>query len=175
MKTKLAACLIAASVATALGGTATANHVDRSAKANDPKDSDGRLDIVKVRYYGHRNDTATLVIRTEDKWPCNFLRGVAEAPHTYAAGLSWNINKNKNPANEKSGHFTCQNNKLFFRVNNGSAIRAQRPDRHTAKVRIPLRQTKHLSLVAISRITGEVDGHVFVDEEDVAPEGRLEP
>ena len=131
--------------------------------------------MVKVRYIGHTDDTATLVLKTAEKWRCGFLQGVAEAPHTYSAGISWDINRDRDPANEKSGHFTCRDKKLFFSIDNGDPIRAQRPDRRTARVRIPLKATKHLSLVAISRIIGEIDGEVYVEEEDVAPDGRLEP
>ena len=174
MKSKLMISLLLGALALPLGiNTAMANHT--TVTKSDPNDTRGPLDMVKVRYIGHGDDTATLVLKTAEKWRCAFLRGVADAPHTYTAGLSWDINRNKDPYNEKSGHFTCINKKLYFSINNGDAIRAHRPDRRTARVRIPLKPTKHLSLVAISRISGEIDGEVYVEEEDVAPEGRLQP
>ena len=173
MKNKFALAFLVGALALPLGGAAMADHT--TVTRSDPNDTRGRLDIVKVRYRGHQDDTATLVLRTQKRWRCNFLRGVADAPHTYSAGISWEINRDRDPQNEKSGHFTCRDKKLFFTVNNGEPIRAQRPDRRTAKVRIPLKPTKHLSLYSISRITGEVDGEVYVDEEDVAPERHLTP
>ena len=174
MKNRLGlAILIGAMALPLVGGGAMANHT--TVTKSDPNDTRGRLDIIKVRYRGNQDDTATLVLKTQRKWRCGFLQGIAEAPHTYSAGLSWEINKDRDPANEKSGHFSCRDRKLFFTVNNGVPIRAERPDRRTARVRIPLKPTKHLSLYSISRISGEIDGEVYADEEDVAPEGRLEP
>ena len=174
MKNKLGMALLIGAMAVPLGaGGAMANHT--TVAKSDPNDTRGRLDIVRVRYTGHRDNTATLVLKTQETWRCGFLQGVAEAPHTYSAGISWEINRDRDPANEKSGHFSCRDRRLFFTVNNGEPIRVQRPDRRTAKVRIPLKPTKHLSLYSISRITGEVDGEVYVDEEDVAPEERLTP
>ena len=174
MKNRLSRVLLVGAMALPIAaGSAMADHT--TITRSDPDDTRGRLDIFKVGYIGHPNDTATLFLRTQRKWRCGFLRGVANAPHTYSAGISWEINRDKDAQNEKSGHFTCRDKKLFFSIDNGDPIRARRPDRRTAKVRIPLKPTKHLSLYSISRITGEVDGEVFVDEEDVAPEGRLEP
>ncbi|MDQ4145027.1 MAG: hypothetical protein M3198_15060 [Actinomycetota bacterium] len=175
MKNKILLSLLIGAMALPLGmGAAMADHTVKETKS-DPNDTRGRLDIVKVRYIGNGDDTATLVLKTAEAWRCRFLRGVAEAPHTYSAGLSWEINRDSDRANEKSGHFSCRNKKLFFTINNGEPIRAPRPDRHTARVRIPLKPTENLSIYAISRITGEVDGEVYVDEEDIAPEGRLTP
>lgn len=174
MKRRLTATLFIAALALPLGfNTASANHTKIT--KSDPNDTDGRLDMVKVRYIGNGDDTATLVLKTSERWKCDFLRGVGEPPHTYAASLSWDINRNRDPYNEKSGQFFCSEKKLFLRLDNGETYRAHRPDRRTARVTIPLKPTKHLSLVAISRLNGEVDGEIYVEEEDVAPDGRLEP
>ncbi len=174
MRNKIVMSLLIGATALPLGaGAAMAGHT--TAAATDPNDTKGRLDIVKVRYIGHTDETATLVLKTQRRWRCSFLRGLAEPPHTYSAGLSWNINRDRDAANEKSGHFSCRDKKLFFSVDNGDPIRARRPDRRTARVRIPLKPTKYLSLVAISRINGEINGEIYVEEEDVAPDGRLEP
>ena len=173
MKKRFGLALLIGALAFPMAGAAMASHT--TVTMTDPNDTRGRLDIVKVRYRGHQNDTATLFLKTQEKWKCSFLRGIAEAPHTYSAGISWEINRDKDAANEKSGHFSCSDKKLFFTVDNGEPIRAQRPNRQTAKVRIPLKPTEHLSLYSISRINGEVDGEVYVEEEDVAPEDKLEP
>ena len=173
MKNRFGLALLIGALALPLGGAATASHV--TVTKSDPNDTRGRLDIVKVRYRGHQDNTATLFLKTQEKWKCSFLRGVADAPHTYSAGISWEINRDKDPETEKSGHFSCSDKKLYFTVNNGEPIRAVRPNRRTAKVRIPLKATKHLSLYSISRLTGEVDGEVYAEEEDVAPERSLQP
>ncbi len=174
MKRQLLALALASTlVMPVLAGGAEADHL--TAKASDPDDTEGRLDIARVKYEGYTNRTATLTLRTYEKWRCKFLRGFVDAPHTYAAGISWEINKDEDPANEKSGHFSCDDGKLFFTMDNDESIRAKRPDRRTAQVTIHLKPTKHLSLVAISRVNGEVDGELFVEAEDVAPDGRLTP
>ncbi len=172
-----AVSLTAIGAATVLAPAEAVDGTTRTVSASDPSgDVDSRLDIVFESFRGNGDGTATLDIRTAEGWRCNYLQDIGSDAETPAyAGLFWDIDQGADGTVDSNGVFTCDEGKFRFELRRSGhrdrIFPATRPTARSARVTIPLSQLRsnHVSMRAMSRVTGVVGSDVFVDEEDVTP------
>lgn len=160
----------------AAGGTT------RTVSTTDPSgDVDSRLDIVFASFRDNSDGTATLTIRTAKSWGCRYLRDVVGDPEdTASANLFWDFDQGANGTFEIAGHFQCDENGLYFELlhsgyrERDKVFAASRPTARSARTTFPLSELRasHVSMRAMSRVTGVIGNNVFFDEEDLAPSLR---
>lgn len=142
----------------------------------DPADAGSKLDISLIKFVEDPEDVGVLTIRTHSRWKCSALRPAAKT------SLKWFFDGSGSNDFDLVGSFVCRNGTLVFELrstdgsNNYEPIVAQRPNRRTAKVTMPLDlpelDSNNLDLIAKSK---DVSGETCVEDcVDRAPdEGRM--
>ncbi len=176
----------------AAGATAAAqaSGAERAVSAADSDDVGNRLDIVYERFELNGDGTATLRIRTAEKWRCSylqnglfhdFLQDPGDKVEPYSAVLLWEFDRTTDGDlgdREIVGLFDCgKDGGLIFRLHHISSahpdrtFQASRPTARSASVTIPRRalHAEHVELRARSRFDGTKGGHTAFDEEDLTP------
>ena len=109
-----------------------------AAERQDPKDAEGRLDIVLVVANGEKGDVGHLTVRTENRWRCRYLKGSRET------SLKWLFDDRRDGDIDLIGRFVCRKGTLSFNLrgpdtgNQYEPLAVRRPNRRTAKVNVPL-------------------------------------
>jgi hypothetical protein len=142
----------------------------------DPADTGLKLDISLIKFVEDPEDVGTLTIKTHSGWKCRALRPAAKT------SLKWFFDGSGNNEWDLVGSFVCRNGTLVFelRSTDGSSqyepIAAQKPNRRTVRVTMPLDLTEldsnNLDLIAKSK---DVSGETCIEDcVDRAPdEGRM--
>ena len=145
-------------------------------KEQDPADSGLDLDIALIKFVEEPEDVGILTIRTHAGWKCSMLRPAANTQ------LKWLFDGSGNNGFDLVGSFVCRDGALVFQLrstdgsNNYEPIVAERPNRRTVQVTMPLDLTElngqHLDLVAKSK---DVSGETCIEDcTDRAPnKGRM--
>ncbi|MFN2588432.1 MAG: hypothetical protein ABR613_10005 [Actinomycetota bacterium] len=145
-------------------------------KRHDPADSGLGIDISLIKFVEDPEDVATLTIRTHSAWKCRQLRPAAKT------SLKWLFDGSGNNEWDLVGSFVCRSGVLVFELrskdgsNQYEPIPAERPNRRTARVTMPLDLTEldgeHLDLAAKST---DVSGETCIEDcVDRAPnKGRM--
>ncbi len=145
-------------------------------KKQDPADSGLSIDISLIKFVEDPEDIATLTIRTHSAWKCRELRPAAKTQ------LKWLFDGSGNNDWDLVGSFVCRDGVLLFQLrskdgsNQYEPIAAERPNRRTAKVTMPLDlpelDGQHLDLAAKSK---DVSGETCIEDcVDRAPnKGRM--
>jgi hypothetical protein len=142
-------------------------------KRQDPADSGLQIDISLIKFVEDPEDIATLTIRSHSAWKCRVLRPAAKTQ------LKWLFDGSGNNDWDLIGTFVCREGTLLFELrsadgsNQYEPIVAERPNRRTAKVTMPLDLTEldgeHLDLAAKSK---DVSGETCIEDcVDRAPNG----
>lgn len=108
------------------------------------------------------------------------LNVVGEPEDTASANLFWDFDQGANGTFDIAGHFQCDQNGLYFELlhsgyrDRDKVFAASRPTARSARVTFPLSELRaaHVSMRAMSRVTGVIGNNVFFDEEDLAPSLR---
>lgn len=124
---------------------------------DDPADSGLKLDISLIKFVEDPEDVGTLTIKTHSGWKCRALRPAANT------SLKWFFDGSGNNDWDLVGSFVCRDGTLVFELrsadgsNNYEPIVAQKPNRRTVKVTMPLDLTEldseNLDLMAKSKDT----------------------
>ena len=142
----------------------------------DPADSGLKIDISLIKFVEDPEDVGTLTIKTHSRWKCRALRPAAKT------SLKWFFDGSGNNDWDLVGSFVCRDGTLVFELrstdgsNNYEPIVAQRPNRRTAKVTMPLDlpelDSENLDLMAKSK---DVSGETCIEDcVDRAPNnGRM--
>jgi hypothetical protein len=113
-----------------------------AAKAEDPNDVDGKLDIRLISFKGAAGGTGTVKLKTQNPWGCKFLRqGVKTS-------LNWYFDDGEDGDNDLIGKFVCinansDNPKLILKLhgpdtdNRYEPVPAKKPDKKTVKATFP--------------------------------------
>lgn len=145
-------------------------------KRQDPADSGLDIDISLIKFVEDPEDVGTLTIRSHSAWRCRVLRPAAKT------SLKWFFDGSGNNDFDLVGSFVCREGALIFQLrstdgsNNYEPIAAERPNRRTAKVTMPLDlvelNSNNLDLIAKSK---DVSGETCIEDcVDRAPnEGRM--
>ncbi|MDQ4025963.1 MAG: hypothetical protein M3217_10840 [Actinomycetota bacterium] len=145
-------------------------------KRQDPADSGLSIDISLIKFVEDPEDVATLTIRTHSAWKCRELRPAAKTQ------LKWLFDGSGNNDWDLVGKFVCRDGVLVFQLrstdgsNQYEPIAAERPNKRTVKVTMPLDLTEldgqHLDLAAKSKDTS---GETCIEDcVDRAPDkGRM--
>lgn len=158
----------------------------RAVSASDPDDVGNRLDIVHERFRLNGDGTATLRVRTADRWRCGYLRngllhGVEDNGELYSASLLWEFDDSVDGRlgdPDVVGVFGCDEDAgLVFGLHHTAGahpsrtFQASRPTARSAAVTIPRRalHAQHVELRARSRFDGTKGHHTAFDEEDLTP------
>lgn len=143
---------------------------------DDPADSGLQLDISLIRFVEDPEDVGKLTIKTHSRWKCRALRPAAKT------ALKWFFDGSGNNEFDLVGSFVCREGTLVFQLrstdgsNNYEPIVAQRPNRRTVRVTMPLDlpelDSGNLDLIAKSK---DVSGETCIEDcVDRAPdEGRM--
>ncbi len=143
---------------------------------DDPADSGLKLDISLIKFVEDPEDVGKLTIKTHSRWKCRALRPAAKT------SLKWFFDGSGDNEWDLVGSFVCRNGTLVFELrstdgsNQYEPIVAQRPNRRTAKVTMPLDlpelDSNNLDLIAKSK---DVSGVTCIEDcVDRAPdEGRM--
>jgi hypothetical protein len=126
-----------------------------AAERRDPKDTDGRLDIVFTRATGDKGDVGHLKIGTEDRWRCGYLK------RNRNTSLRWVFDDGRDGDIDLVGKFVCREDVLNFNLrgpdtgNRYEPLTVQRPNRRTVKVNVPFDlvefEDNHMGVVARSK------------------------
>ncbi|HEX2057439.1 MAG TPA: hypothetical protein VHI71_03640 [Actinomycetota bacterium] len=147
-----------------------------AAQRKDPADSGLRIDISLIKFVEDPEDVGELTIKTHSGWKCRALRPAAKT------SLKWFFDGSGDNGWDLVGSFVCRDGTLVFELrstdgsNNYEPIVAQRPNRRTAKVTMPLDLTEldseNLDLMAKSK---DVSGETCIEDcVDRAPnKGRM--
>jgi hypothetical protein len=134
--------LAPAAFALLLVGSLLAPPASAAEKAEDPNDTEGKLDIVQISFKGAAGATGTVKIRTQNPWGCKFLRqGVKTS-------LNWYFDDNEDGDNDLIGKFVCvnansNNPRLILKLHgpdsgsNYEPVPAKKPDKKTVKATFP--------------------------------------
>lgn len=145
-------------------------------EAEDPADSGLSIDIALIKFVEDPEGVGKLTIRAHSRWKCSELRPAAKTQ------LKWLFDGSGNNEFDLVGNFVCREGTLVFELkstdgsNQYEPIVAQRPNKRTAKVTMPLDLTEldsnNLDLVAKSKDTS---GETCIEDcTDRAPNsGRL--
>jgi hypothetical protein len=156
----------------ALGLVPAALAVER----DDPADSGLKLDISLIKFVEDPEDVGKLTIKTHSGWKCRALRPAAKT------SLKWFFDGSGNNEFDLVGSFVCRRRTLVFELrsadgnNNYEPIVAQKPNRRTVRVTMPLDlpelDSENLDLIARSKDTS---GETCIEDcVDRAPdEGRM--
>ena len=177
MKKALATAFVVVAVVAAPAG-ATHGHdyaSDSEISRRDARnDVSNKLDIVSVGFSGHGDGTATLSLRTDKAWGCGYISGNTVSDGG-GASLRWVVNTNRDPYTERDAYISCGDGEWRLHWSHERVFEADRPDRRTVSVRLPLRklnldERKHLSFQAASFANGRFGDHVYVEESDFSPQ-----
>ena len=108
-----------------------------AAERRDPKDADGRLDIVLIVATGDKGEVGHLTIRTEDRWRCRYLK------RSRNTSLKWLFDDRRDGDTDLIGRFVCRKGRLSFNLrgpdtgNHYEPLKVRRPNRRTTKVNVP--------------------------------------
>jgi hypothetical protein len=143
--------------------------------APDPEDVEGRLDIVFVRFRGNGDGTATLTIKTAERWRSRFVKREPNGDEKQVF-LVWQFNSNRDRSFERTGRFYFDDAKkhlVFEKVNSDRVFRVRRPNRRMVKVTVPVRAFRlgspRLKVRAQSTVNGVFGESVFIEETDLSP------
>jgi hypothetical protein len=153
-----------------------------SLSANDPKDSEGRLDIAQVSLRGDGESRATLKIRTHEPWDCDYYSNESEGLK-YQGGrwgsIEWRF---LTDGRESYGVFKCdEDGTVIFRVpTDGGAhiedFRAHKPNGRTVVTTVPFSYFQaHTDSTAyvFTEVSGLRDGELQFDVRDTSPHLQL--
>src|SRR5918999_834002 len=110
--------------------------VSAAESAEDPNDTEGKLDIRLISFKGAAGASSTVKIKTQNPWGCKFLRqGVKTS-------LNWYFDDGEDGDNDLIGKFVCVNAnsnkpKLILKLygpdsgNQYEPVPAKRPDKKT--------------------------------------------
>ena len=170
MRRFVSVCSIAGLMLGALAAPASA------AQRTDPADSGLSIDISLIKFVEKPEDVGKLTIKTHSGWKCRELRPAAKT------SLKWLFDGSGNNKWDLVGSFVCRKGTLYFNLrskdgsNQYESIVAQRPNRRTAKVTMPLDLPEldgnHLDLAAKSK---DLSGETCIEDcVDRAPnKGRM--
>jgi len=145
--------------------------------AGDPEDVRGKLDIVSTSFRGNGDGTATLTIRTAEKWRSRFIKREPDGDSRQVF-LIWEFSSDRTRNFERTGRFFFDENegRLVFEKNRSSSdrlFRVRRPNLRTAKISLPVRAFRlgsdRLKLRARSTLNGTFGDDVLVEETDLGP------
>lgn len=126
------------------------------ARARDPEDVQGRLDIVAMRFKGRDGGVGRFEVRTAEEWRCRLLRPTKDT------ALKWNFDARNDGDVDLVASFSCNNQgelKVAVRGTRSGMryqpFNARRPDRSSVKFLMPLDipelRGNHLGLTTQSR------------------------
>jgi hypothetical protein len=125
-----------------LAGAVLAPPVSAAESAEDPNDTEGKLDIRLISFKGAAGASSTVKIKTQNPWGCKFLRqGVKTS-------LNWYFDDGEDGDNDLIGKFVCvnangNNPKLILKLHgpdsgsNYEPVPAKKPDKKTVKATFP--------------------------------------
>lgn len=142
----------------------------------DPADTGLMLDVALIKFVEDSDDVGTLTIRTHSGWKCRALRPAAKT------SLKWFFDGSGDNDFDLVGSFVCRDGTLLFHLrstdgsNRYEPLVAERPNRRTARVTMPLDlvelDSENLDLIVKSK---DLSGETCIEDcVDRAPDtGRM--
>ena len=148
------------------------------ARASDPEDVKGRLDIVRTRFRSS-GGRVTLTVETAEKWRCRYVKDdnttADGAAQVYDDGKGifffWEFNTNRDSQIERDAFYRCKDGQLHFVSDKlHRSVRARKPGPRIVRVTLSRKKwrlgSRRLKLRAISQVNGTDGDEVFLEERD---------